>query len=35
MHRLGIYGHLAEASRIEHVGEDWYQWTGARVDELM
>lgn len=35
MHRLCVYGHLAEAGRIEHVGEDKYQWTGARVDELM
>lgn len=35
IHRLGIYGHLAEAGRIEHLGGDFYQWTGVRVDELM
>lgn len=35
MHRLGIYGHMAETGRIEHLGGDLYQWTGARVDELM
>lgn len=34
-HRLGIYGHMAEAGRIEHIGGDLYQWTGVRVDELM
>lgn len=35
MHRLGIYGHMAEVGRIEHLGGDLYQWTGCRVDELM
>ena len=35
MHRLGVYGHMAETGRIEHLGGDKFQWTGARVDELM
>jgi hypothetical protein len=35
IHRLGIYGHMVEPGRIEHVGGDLYQWTGVRVDELM
>lgn len=37
MHRLGIYGAFAEdqLGSIEHLGGDLYQWTGARVDELM
>lgn len=35
IHRLGIYGHMSETGRIEHLGGDLYQWTGARVDELM
>ena len=35
MHRLGIYGHMAETGRIEHLRADNYQWTGVRVDELM
>lgn len=37
IHRLGIYGHFAEdgLGRIEHLGGDLYQWTGARVEELL
>lgn len=35
MHRLGIYGHMTETGRIEHIGGDIYQWTGVRVDELL
>jgi len=35
IHRLGVYGHMAEPGRIEHLGGDLYQWTGVRVDELM
>jgi hypothetical protein len=35
IHRLGIYGHMAETGRREHLGGDLYQWTGVRVDELM
>lgn len=35
MHRLGMYGHMPEAGRIEHIGEDRYQWTGCRMEELM
>lgn len=35
MHRLGMYGHMPEAGRIEHLGEDRYQWTGCRMEELM
>lgn len=34
MHRLGIYGHMRETGRIEHLGGDLYQWTGVAVDEL-
>ncbi|MCE7937625.1 MAG: hypothetical protein DYG90_03310 [Chloroflexi bacterium CFX6] len=33
-HRLGIYGHMRETGRIEHLGGDLYQWTGVVVDEL-
>lgn len=35
IHRLGIYGHLAETGRIDHIGGDFYQWTDAQVDELL
>lgn len=35
IHRLGIYGHLAETGRIDHLGGDFYQWTDAQVDELL
>jgi hypothetical protein len=35
IHRLGIYGHMVDPGRIEHLGGDLYQWAGVRVDELM
>jgi hypothetical protein len=35
IHRLGIYGHMADSGRIEHIGGDRFQWAGVRVDELM
>lgn len=35
IHRLGVYGHMADTGRIEHLGGDLYQWDAIRVDELM
>lgn len=35
IHRLGIHGHFAETGRLEHLGSDLFQWTQARVDELL
>lgn len=34
-HRLGVYGHFEDIGRIEHMGGDLYQWTQARLAELL
>lgn len=35
IHRLGMYCHLVDTGRIEHLGGDLYQWSGVKADELM